>query len=347
MAGDSSFPIRPGSGGFSCSSCKASRIARYISTGSHDRNPLIWSIARNAPIGGRAGIIGSSISDQDDAISTGPGSVFSPSPDRTTRIHSAGNGRSSSCASSTVPLSHWSYSAGWRIAPFAGAWIETRPLTSHSRRGRVAPFAGAWIETTWPRSPTPPMARRPLRGGVDRNTKFNPRELMRGSRPLRGGVDRNVVLGAAAGDQVVAPFAGAWIETGNRRSPRATMSSPPSRGRGSKQQRRRRRSRRRRVGRTGRSVMSGLVSGQTLTCELTGEQTYDREVGTCYLPTGGDVTAILIERGVCGGAPAMTFSAGMPRLRRKPGHIRERCPATARGCGSGIGATDFRLISRR
>ena len=33
------------------------------------------------------------------------------------------------------------------VAPFAGAWIETLPLEGLRRDGLVAPFAGAWIET--------------------------------------------------------------------------------------------------------------------------------------------------------------------------------------------------------
>ncbi len=34
-----------------------------------------------------------------------------------------------------------------RVAPHAGAWIETRTWSSVSLRLRVAPHAGAWIET--------------------------------------------------------------------------------------------------------------------------------------------------------------------------------------------------------
>lgn len=49
------------SGGYSCGSCKASRIARYISTGSQDLKLLICSIAFSVLMGGRAGIVGSSI----------------------------------------------------------------------------------------------------------------------------------------------------------------------------------------------------------------------------------------------------------------------------------------------
>ena len=34
-----------------------------------------------------------------------------------------------------------------RVAPFAGAWIETAGAKEPGRNGMVAPFAGAWIET--------------------------------------------------------------------------------------------------------------------------------------------------------------------------------------------------------
>ena len=32
------------------------------------------------------------------------------------------------------------------VAPFAGAWIEIRPIQSRKALLLVAPFAGAWIE---------------------------------------------------------------------------------------------------------------------------------------------------------------------------------------------------------
>lgn len=43
-----------------------------------------------------------------------------------------------------------------------------------------------------------------------------------------------------------------------------------------------------------------LVTGQTLTCVLTGERSHDRAVGRCRLEDGRDVGATLIARGVCG-----------------------------------------------
>ena len=61
-------------------------------------------------------------------------------------------------------------------------------------RQRVAPLAGAWIET--PKSPPWPRLRpcRPPRGGVDRNTEEELSDFKyRNSRPPRGGVDRNAL----------------------------------------------------------------------------------------------------------------------------------------------------------
>lgn len=55
-----------------------------------------------------------------------------------------------------------------------------------------------------------------------------------------------------------------------------------------------------RLGERASGVIRGLVKGQTLTCELTGERNYDRLVGRCLLPDGRDIGAMLIARGVCG-----------------------------------------------
>ncbi len=106
-------------------------------------------------------------------------------------------------------------------------------------------------------------ARRPPRGGVDRNHRAG-LDRPRGhvaplagawieTCPPRGGVDRNPEekrvtpgeLVLAASTSRVAPLAGAWIETGNRGfAPLAgawietsSLASPPSRGRGSKRTR--------------------------------------------------------------------------------------------------------------
>ena len=79
------------------------------------------------------------------------------------------------------------------VAPRAGAWIETRMLHRRSRQRSVAPRAGAWIETcSCASQPMMPPGRSPC-GSVDRNCHRT--EAIR-----------------AAYDQV-APRAGAWIET--------------------------------------------------------------------------------------------------------------------------------------
>ena len=42
-----------------------------------------------------------------------------------------------------------------RVAPRAGAWIETQNITSSLIGPNVAPRAGAWIETLLPNPETP------------------------------------------------------------------------------------------------------------------------------------------------------------------------------------------------
>lgn len=44
--------------------------------------------------------------------------------------------------------------------------------------------------------------------------------------------------------------------------------------------------------------MVSLCKGQTIRCELTGETSYDRLVGTCFLPDGRDIGAEIVEAGL-------------------------------------------------
>ncbi len=83
-----------------------------------------------------------------------------------------------------------------RVAPHAGAWIETKRRSNKNRLFVVAPHAGAWIETT-PNIALlmDDMASRPTRA--------------RGLKPV--GFFLTVMVNA------VAPHAGAWIETQRRR----------------------------------------------------------------------------------------------------------------------------------
>lgn len=65
-----------------------------------------------------------------------------------------------------------------------------------------------------------------------------------------------------------------------------------------------------RLGSAGRAAVSRLVAGQSIMCELTGERTYDREVGRCFLSSGDDIAAMLIEQGVCGRCAASVVCRG-------------------------------------
>ena len=54
-----------------------------------------------------------------------------------------------------------------RVAPRAGAWIETRSVALSDQPMAVAPRAGAWIETSILAIDVRQMSGRPPRGGVD------------------------------------------------------------------------------------------------------------------------------------------------------------------------------------
>ena len=46
-------------------------------------------------------------------------------------------------------------------------------------------------------------------------------------------------------------------------------------------------------------AMRELASGRQVQCSLIGRRSYDREIGTCYLPDGRDLGAVLVARGLC------------------------------------------------
>ena len=53
------------------------------------------------------------------------------------------------------------------VAPYVGAWIETLNLLMARLRYAVAPYVGAWIETPTIGLSTTSVTRRTLRGCVD------------------------------------------------------------------------------------------------------------------------------------------------------------------------------------
>jgi len=145
-----------------------------------------------------------------------------------------------------------------RVAPLAGAWIETSVWPGISRMMQVAPLAGAWIETyrgiyyqfinAWShpsrvrglkhRLICASFARKnvaPLAGAwIETDADIDGVKIYEVA-PLAGAwiethkdkYDR--ILG-----YVVAPLAGAWIETGKVATPTEPYLSHPSRVRGLK-----------------------------------------------------------------------------------------------------------------
>lgn len=64
-------------------------------------------------------------------------------------------------------------------------------------------------------------------------------------------------------------------------------------------------------GQQAKRAMSGLVAGKQVTCELTGAKTYDRWVGTCFLPDGTNLSAEIISMGLARDCPR--YSGGRYR----------------------------------
>src|SRR5579885_99248 len=103
---------------------------------------------------------------------------------------------------------------------------------------RVAPHAGAWIETGWPEwwcggFPSP----------LTRGRGSKPRRLESGKRLLRVAPHAGAWIETfhglpRAATHPVAPHAGAWIETQKQQLLHALHASPLTRGRGSKRDRR-------------------------------------------------------------------------------------------------------------
>ena len=137
------------------------------------------------------------------------------------------------------------------VAPRAGAWIETgidgadqvdrRPSPLAQGRGSKPKMNSllAWASSRPSRrgvdrnmiraSRLLTNAGRPSRRGVDRNAQLHVAMTFRTRRPSRRGVDRNRAQGFSDGYEIVAPRAGAWIETAPTSRSTRTMQRRPSR----------------------------------------------------------------------------------------------------------------------
>jgi endonuclease YncB( thermonuclease family) len=45
--------------------------------------------------------------------------------------------------------------------------------------------------------------------------------------------------------------------------------------------------------------MTELVSGERLTCSLSGRRSYDRMIGECRLPDGRSLSRVMVREGYC------------------------------------------------
>ena len=61
-------------------------------------------------------------------------------------------------------------------------------------------------------------------------------------------------------------------------------------------------------GRASQEAMQHLIAGERLICELTGEKSWDREIGVCRLDDGTDIGAAIIAQGLARDCPR--FSGG-------------------------------------
>ena len=101
-----------------------------------------------------------------------------------------------------------------KVAPHAGAWIETTTLGLAPGMWLVAPHAGAWIETQSNVKRCLVPGRRSPRGSVDRNKNWVKTTLNLGtSLPTRERGSKQELGEDHAQSGHVAPHAGAWIET--------------------------------------------------------------------------------------------------------------------------------------
>ena len=170
--------------------------------------------------------------DQGSPLSQGRGSKRQPNRPAYSRSESSplSRGRGSK------PLKSFRQTRNHRVAPLAGAWIETVPRSTLPCSDMVAPLAGAWIETTGGRQWQLQSVPSPLSRGRGSKRSYADHAVGVMGRPSRRGVDRNGLevtsgnhlirspLSQGRGSKqlkrrlwierrVVAPLAGAWIET--------------------------------------------------------------------------------------------------------------------------------------
>ncbi len=100
-----------------------------------------------------------------------------------------------------------------KVAPLAGAWIETREIRYLSSTFHVAPLAGAWIETIAWSIGLSMLGVAPLAGAWIETYLMAMSPKSMASRPSRARGLKLPVYHHHFASARVAPLAGAWIET--------------------------------------------------------------------------------------------------------------------------------------
>ncbi len=116
-----------------------------------------------------------------------------------------------------------------RRPPCGGVDRNNPRLRRHQFRRRSPPMRGRGSKQRQ-RQRVRAADRRPPCGGVDRNYGWGFIALLGSSRPPCGGVDRNLGIAKAPHPPIVAPHAGAWIETVACRSRCASRTVAPHAG---------------------------------------------------------------------------------------------------------------------
>lgn len=82
-------------------------------------------------------------------------------------------------------------------------------------------------------------------------------------------------------------------------------------------------------GKNSKWAMVNICKGQIITAHLNGERSYDRLVGTCTLPDGRDIAALLVAQGLALDWP---FYSGGKYRHLEPEGVRKRMWRVARNC---------------
>ena len=80
-------------------------------------------------------------------------------------------------------------------------------------------------------------------------------------------------------------------------------------------------------GQKARDLLTNLLIGERIICELSGEITYERLVGRCFLSDKGDIASHLIEIGYCGRCNRYDEKGFYTEVQRKAGSYRGVFPS--------------------